>query len=250
MKGFTLSIFLFFLIGFSFGQSKFSVGFQGGVSKLSTFSSQSMEELPGFSPYGTLSGVGLIYGAYEMNKNWFTKIGVGGVHLGMGSKLNGINGNVQSLGNQTINLQLVGSLGKNFFIGNKGWGSYLGAGISMTQLDLSGDRVYTQENADGIRFQGVVVTNGQGDMGEVLANNLRIYNTSKNVLWHIRPELGVFKQFGKQKISLAFIYGYKLREELFVVNYNSLSFFEKNYSEMHGTTGSFVSLQLGYEIKF
>ena len=250
MKGFILAIFLFLLIGISFGQGRFSVGFQGGINKLSTFSSQSVEELPGFSPYGTVSGVGLIFGSYEMNKNWFTKIGVGGVHLGMGTRLNGTSGNVQSLGNQTINLQLVGSFGKNIFFGNKGWGSYLATGISMTQLDLSGDRVYTKESTDGIRFQGVIVTNGQGDSGEVLANNMRVYNTRKNVLWHIRPELGVFKQFRKQKISLAFIYGYQLREELFVVNYNSLSFFEKNYSEMHGATGSFVSLQLGYEIKF
>lgn len=237
-------------IGGVFGQSRFSIGFQGGISKLSTFSSSLGNDLPEFSPRSTVSGVGSIYGSYSMNRNWFAKVGVGAMHLGMSTTLEGLQGNVRSLGRQTLNPQLAGSFGKNFLFEKNGWGSYLAVGISMTKLDLSGERVYSLVSDEGLRFQGVIVRNDQGDFGEILAHDMRVYNTRKDVLWHVRPEVGVFKQFGKNKVSLAFIYGYQLREELYVVGYNSLSLFEGNYSEIHGTSGSFVSLQMGYEFSF
>ncbi|MBA4302503.1 hypothetical protein SAMN03080617_00986 [Algoriphagus alkaliphilus] len=250
MKKLLIVIFFFSLLDTTFGQSRFSIGIQGGVSKLSTFSGTLGNELPGFSPKSTVSGLGQIHGTYTMNSNLFARVGVGGMHLGMSTTMEGLQGNVLSLGNQTLNPQLIASLGKNFQFGTGGWGGYLAAGISMTKLDLSGERIYSLESEEGIRFQGALVTNDQGAVGEVLAHNMRIYNTGNNILWHVRPEVGVFKQIGKSKISLAFIYGYQLREELYVVSYNSLSLFEGNYSETHGTSGSFVSLQMGYEFSF
>jgi hypothetical protein len=234
----------------SFGQNRFSVGLQGGISKLSTFSGSLGNDLPEFSPSGTVSGVGMIYGNYTLNRNWFTRLGFGGMHLGLSSTFEGSQGNVQSLGNQTFNPQLTGSFGKNFLFGESGWGSYLSLGISMTKLKLNDERVYSLESDEGIRFQGVIVSNDQGNFGEVLAHNMRIFNTANDMLWHVRPEVGLFKQIGNSKISLAFIYGYQLREELYVVSYNSLSFFERSYSETHGSSGSFVSFQLGYEFSF
>ncbi len=249
-----LLLLAFFIVGLSigvvFGQNRFSIGIQGGVSKLSTFSGSLGNDLPDFSPRSTVSGVGLIYGSYSMNRNWFARVGVGGMHFGLTTIMDGSQGNVLSLGGQTLNPQLTGSFGKNLLFGKKGWGSYVAVGISMTKLDLNEDRVYSLESEDGLRFQGVIVSNNQGDFGEVLAHDMRVYNTGKDILWHVRPEVGIFKQFGKHKVSLAFIYGYKLREELYVVSYNSLSLFEGNYSEMHGTSGSFVSLQIGYEFSF
>lgn len=250
MKKLAIVIFFLCIVDSTFGQSRFSIGIQGGVSKLSTFSGSLGNELPAFSPKSTVSGVGQIYGNYTMNGNWFARVGVGAMHLGMSTTMEGLQGNVLSLGSQTLNPQLIASLGKNFKFGNGGWGGYLAAGISMTKLDLNGERIYSLESEEGIRFQGALVTNDQGDVGEILVHDMRVYNTVKDILWHIRPEVGIFKQFGKNKVSLAFMYGYQLREELYVVSYNSLSLFEGNYSETHGTSGSFVSLQMGYEFSF
>lgn len=231
-------------------QSRFSIGFQGGMSKLTTFSSNYENDLPGFSPRGSRSGIGWIYAKYDLKSDFFLKLGVGGMHFGITSELDGVQGNVFSIGNQTLNPQIIFSGGKEIYFGHKGWGSYLSAGLSLTRLNLGEQRVFSEFSEEGMRFQGVIVSDGQGGFGEILANDIRSFNTSKDLLYHLRPEIAVFKKFGNQRLSLAFIYGYKFGEELYVVNYNKLSYFESNYTASHGTTGSFTSFQLGYELSF
>jgi hypothetical protein len=48
MKKLLVVIFFFLIVDTTFGQSRFSIGVQGGVSKLSTFSGPLGNELPAF----------------------------------------------------------------------------------------------------------------------------------------------------------------------------------------------------------
>jgi hypothetical protein len=243
-------IFGILLSSFSFGQSKFSLGVQGGLNRLNTSSGLQENELPAFAPVSTMSGIGQVYLQYSFQKNWFARIGFGAMQLRMGTSLLGINGMVTTLGGQNLNPQVISTLGKAFIIGEQGWGIYLAGGVSMTNLKINGERIYSLASEEGIRVQGILMRNVTGAQSEVLAHDMRIYNTQKDNLWHLRPEIGVFKRMGRSKISAAFIYGFNISEELYSVSYNSISYFGERYTEGHSASGSFISYQLGYEFSF
>lgn len=250
MKPLLALIFGVFLSSISLGQSKFSIGIQGGFSRLNTFASSPSTELPEFSPESTISGIGQIYGKYTLGQDWFARLGFGLMHFGISTSLEGIRGNVSSLGGQTLNPQVVTTFGKEIKFGKSGWGAYLAAGVSLTNFNLEGSRIYSLSSEEGITFQGVIIRNDLGDVSEVLAHDMRVFNTRDKNLWHIRPEVGLFKLLGRSRLSAAFIYGHKLGEDLYSISYNSISYFDQNYTESHGTSGSFTSFQLGYEFTF
>lgn len=250
MKKLGVVVFFFLLYSVSFGQSRYSIGAQGGVSMLRTSSISLGNEFPSFSPKGTPSGQGQVYVKYSMKRGWFGTVGIGVMHLGMSSTLSGIQGASQSLGGQTLNPQLSTSFGKAFLFGKGKWGSYISAGISMTILALSGERIYSLVSDPGIPFQGVLIRDDQNSVNEILAHDMRVFYTRKDKIWHIRPEVGVFRQFGNSRVFASCIYGLGFSEGLYTVSYNSISYKGERYSEMHGASGSFVSLQFGYEISF
>lgn len=250
MKILTLMTVAIILSSSSFGQSRFSLGVQGGLNRLNTFTGSQGNELPAFSPESTLGGVGQVYLQYSFQKDWFARLGFGMMQLRMGTSLLGISGEVTTLGGQNLNPQVISTFGKAFNIGEKGWGIYLAGGVSITNLDLNEPRIYSLSSEEGIRVQGIVMRNVTGAQSEVLAHDMRVYNTRKDNMWHLRPEVGFFKRMGRSKISAAFIYGFNISEELYSVSYNSISYFGERYTEGHGTTGSFTSYQLGYEFSF
>jgi hypothetical protein len=251
MKSYIILLLGILISSFSFGQGRYSIGVQGGLLQLNTFSSSGSNEVPGFSPLGTLSGTGQVYGKYFIGNKSFAKLGLGLIHLGMTTTLEGIkSGNVASIGGRTLNRQVIAAFGQDFNLGKNGWGFYWSGGISLTKLNLEGDRVYSLSSEEGIRFQGIIIKNNQGDASELLAYDMRVFKTRHQSIWHLRPELGIFKHLGRSRISASYIYAYQLREEPYSVYYNSLSYFGKNYSASHGTSGSFSSIQLAYEIRF
>lgn len=250
MKILTLISVAIILSSSSFAQSRFSLGVQGGLNRLNVNSRPQGNELPAFSPESTLGGIGQVYLQYSFQKDWFARLGYGVMQLRMGTSLLGIDGMVTTLGGQNLNPQVISTFGKAFNIGEQGWGIYLAGGVSMTTLNISGPRIYSLSSEEGIRVQGILMRNVTGAQSEVLAHDMRVYNTTKNSLWHLRPEIGFFKQMGRSKISAAFIYGFNISEELYTVSYNSISYFGERYTEGHSATGSFISYQLGYEFSF
>lgn len=250
MKILTLMTVAIIVTSTSFAQSRFSLGLQGGLNRLNVNSHPQVNELPAFSPVSTLSGVGQVYLQYSFQKDWFARLGFGVMQLRMGTALLGINGMVTTLGGQNLNPQVISTFGKAFNIGEKGWGIYLAGGVSITNLKLSEPRIYSLSSEEGIRVQGILMRNVTGAQSEVLAHDMRVYNTRKDNMWHLRPEVGFFKQMGRSKISAAFIYGFNISEELYTVSYNSISYFGERYTEGHSASGSFISYQLGYEFSF
>ncbi|MDE0560636.1 hypothetical protein OU792_11600, partial [Algoriphagus sp. NF] len=164
--------------------------------------------------------------------------------------LNGIKGGTKSLGGQTLNPQLIASIGKDLYFGDSKWGTYVSAGISTTRLSIDGERVYSLISEEGIRFQGVMIREDQSTVSELLAHDMRVFQTRKDAIWHIRPEVGVFRILGKNRIYASFTYGLALGEGLYSVSYSSISFKGERYSEYHDATGSFFAAQLGYQINF
>jgi hypothetical protein len=250
MKKLVLLVFSFLLSSISFSQSRVSVGVQGGISTLHTNSTSSGADLSAFSPVGTPSGVGQVLVKYSLKKNWFVGAGFGVMHFGMSTTLNGIKGGTKSLGGQTLNPQLMASFGKDFYFGESKWGTYISAGISTTRLSINGERVYSLISEEGIRFQGVMIREDQSTVSELLAHDMRVFQTRKDAIWHIRPEVGIFRKLGKNRVYASFTYGLALGEGLYSVSYNSISFKGERYSEFHGATGSFFAAQLGYQIYF
>jgi hypothetical protein len=250
MKILTLMTAAMIVSSFSFGQSRISLGVQGGINRLNANSSPHVNELPGFSPASPWSGVGQVYLQYSFQKDWFARLGFGVMNLQLASWLEGTRGNAFNLGGQTLNPQVISTFGKAFEIKESGWGVYLAGGLSVTKITIEGPRIYSRLSEDGIRTNGVWIRNEQGVVSQVLAHDMRVYNTTKNSLWHLRPEIGFFKQMGRSKISAAFIYGFNISEELYTVSYNSISYFGERYTEGHSATGSFISYQLGYEFNF
>lgn len=250
MKKLVLLVFILLLSSVSFSQSRVSLGLQGGISMLRTNSTSIGSDLPAFTPIGTPSGSGQVLLRYSLKNNWFLGAGVGVMHFGMSTTLNGIKGGKRSLGGQTLNPQLIASFGKEFYFGESKWGSYASAGISNTRLAIKGDRVYSLISEEGVRFQGVMIREDQSTVSEILAHDMRVFQTRKDAIWHIRPELGIFRKLGKNRVYASFTYGLALGEGLYSVSYNSISFKEERYSESHGATGSFFAGQLGYQIYF
>lgn len=250
VKSLLTLIFGILLTSFSFGQSRFSLGVQGGLNRLNANSRPQGNELPAFSPANPWSGVGQVYLQYSFQKDWFARLGFGVMNLQLASWLEGTRGNAFNLGGQTLNPQVISTFGKAFEIKESGWGVYLAGGVSVTKITVDGPRIYSLISDQGIRTNGVLVRNDQGVVSEVLAHDMRVYNTTKNSLWHLRPEIGFFKQMGRSKISAAFIYGFNISEELYTVSYNSISYFGERYTEGHSASGSFISYQLGYEFSF
>lgn len=250
MKKLVLLVFSFLLSSISFSQSRVSVGVQGGISTLRTNSTSSGSDLSDFIPIGTLSGVGQVLLKYSFEKNWFVGAGVGVIHFGMSTTLNGIKGGTKSLGGQTLNPQLMASFGKDFYFGDSKWGAYVSAGISSTRLSIKGERVYSLICEEGIRFQGVLIREDQNTVNELLAHDMRVFQTRKEAIWHIRPEIGLFRKLGKNRVYASFTYGLPIGEGLYSVSYNSISFKGERFSEFHSATGSFFAAQLGYQVNF
>lgn len=250
MKILTLMAFAIMFSLSSFAQSRFSVGVQGGLNRLNANSRSQPNELPGFSPASPWSGMGQVYLQYSFGKDWFTRAGFGVMELRVAQWIEGIRGSAIRLGGQELNPQLIATVGKAFEIKESGWGVFLAGGVSATKLTIDGPRIYSKLSEEGIRTNGVWIRNDQGVVSEVLAHDMRVYNTTKDKLWHLRPEVGFFKQMGRSKISAAFIYGFNISEELYTVSYNSISYFGERYTDGFSASGSFISYQLGYEFNF
>jgi hypothetical protein len=250
MKILTLMAFAIIFSLSSFAQSRFSLGVQGGLNRLNANSRSQPNELPGFSPASPWSGMGQVYLQYSFGKDWFTRAGFGVMELRVAQWIEGIRGSAIRLGGQELNPQLIATVGKAFEIKNSGWGVYLAGGVSATKLTIDGPRIYSKLSEEGIGTNNVTIRNDQGGVDEVLAHDMRVYNTQKDYLWHLRPELGVFKRLGRSKISVAFTYGFNFSEELYTVTYNSISYRGQRYTDGFSVSGSYVSWQLGYEFNF
>lgn len=250
MKKLFLFVFSLLLSSVSFSQSRVSVGVQGGISTLRTNSISLGSDLSAFTPIGTASGLGQLLVKYSLREKWFVGAGVGVMHFGMSTKLSGIKGGTKSLGGQTLNPQLMVSIGKDLNFGESNWGAYVSAGISTTRFSITGDRVYSLISEEGLRFQGVMLREDQSTVSELLAHDMRVFQTRKEAIWHIRPEIGLFRKLGKNRVYASFTYGLPLGEGLYSVSYNSISFKGERFSEFHSATGSFFAAQLGYQVNF
>lgn len=255
MKTFLTLIILIGGTATSFSQSKFAIGVQGGLARLDAKTLSSPNQLDILKAHGTADIDILIYGKYTFAPKWSARLGLGAVKLSPSSRIAGDNlGNSIFLGTSDFgfgkpNFQITGSLDRDIPFGTSDWGGILSLGLGVIRSGFERTYDLELESEDGIQF-GYSSRTANGEVSELLAHDMRYQINDQKMLYHLRPEVGFYKNFGQHKVLATLLYAFNLRQPLIEIDYNSISYFKEFYSAQYQFSGSFASLKLGYEYSF
>tara|TARA_R110002020_G_scaffold451301_1_gene665176 strand:+ start:989 stop:1366 length:378 start_codon:yes stop_codon:yes gene_type:complete len=125
----------------------------------------------------------------------------------------------------------------------------LSFGLGAIRSGFEGSNDFELESEEGIQF-GYTSRNASGEVSELLAHDIHYQINDHKMLYHMRPEVGLYKNFGQHKVLASLLYAFNLRQPLIKIDYSSISYFKEFYSAQYQLSGSFASLKLGYEYSF
>ncbi|MCH7413491.1 hypothetical protein MM213_08350 [Belliella sp. R4-6] len=241
-------LFLVFVITLQINaQSKFSIGLQGGRSVLIPETLNVPNQLVGFDARGAGGVNFILYGRYFIRPSWSVRLGTG--ILGYKSA-HEFNSDLRTTGFSGVQPQAMSSLDYHVDFGNSGFGLILSAGINSNLAHQYSD-IHVLD-ADGIFLAGYISRNENGDLiDSYLRGHEVAYSFSdQKILLHLRPEISVFKKFGRHKFLAAFSYSHALSDPISKIEYTSISFENEYFAARHRFGGSYTTLQAGYEFGF
>ncbi|EOZ97992.1 hypothetical protein A33Q_1499 [Indibacter alkaliphilus LW1] len=242
---FLLSI--LFLTFSSHAQERLSVGVQGGISKLISNTKESSNHLESFNAAGSIDANGGVFGRYYFAPNLAVRAGFG--VMGMSTAREYLN-TKYGRSNRGVNPSVNLSLDRLIPFGSGSWGLLASFGFQGTYLGQNAGEVIRNQSEEGYRLGAHLQTDSDGNVSSILGHDV-VYATRQNsTLLHLRPEIGLYKQVGKNRFYTSFIYGIALGEDLYVKDYRSISLMGNFYSTKHRFSGDFALLQVGYEFLF
>lgn len=242
--GLTLSLSVIFT---SYSQSKISVGFHAGRASLVPETIETTDQLQNFNAKG-IGGVNmLIYGRYYLNPNWSIRAGGGIIGYGSGHTYDIA---TTRTGFRGVQPQIIASFDYHLLFGTSDFGLIFSAGMNTSRAHQYNDRTISSQEGHPLTYvrelneDGIIINAG------VLGHDVNYLYSRQKTLLHLRPEVTLFKNFGRHKLMTSFIYGYSLKRPVLIIDYNSISHKENFYSAKHRFSGSFTAFQLGYELSF
>ncbi|KEO71747.1 hypothetical protein EL17_21415 [Anditalea andensis] len=235
-------------ITLSYAQSKISVGIQGGRSSLVPETVEVPNQLTTFKARGAGGVNMLIYGRYNFQPNWSMRVG-GGI-IGYRSAHIHTRGITTRTGFQGVQPQVMTSLDYHLSFGESNFGVIFSAGLNASRAHQYNNRTVSSEEGHPLTAIRILNEDGQMINGGVLGHDVDYIYSEQKVLLHLRPEVTLFKQMGRHKLLASFVYGYAFKDPILTIDFNSISYQGEYHAAKHRFSGSFTSLQLGYELSF
>ncbi len=112
-------------------------------------------------------------------------------------------------------------------------------------------RNFISEKGEIFQLHGVSVPNSSViNIHYLYLHSLQTHGSKNNIIFHVRPEIALYKNVGKHRILISGMYGYALGDDYYVRNYKELSYREERYNSVHRFKGSYYALILGFEFGF
>jgi len=230
-------------------QSKWSVGFQGGITKFySHQGTGSSAAYSGFQPDAGTDFTSLIYGRRWINHHFSAKLGFGLMNYSTGFKFEDYGKDQTKYG-----VQPQIELGVNYFspkfLGDFRMFAGFGLGIasfpsrpSRVDLGIGGEvKIYSYNE---------VLLDGTEEQKDIIVASGTYEYTSAKELFFLRPEIGVDYRFSNgSSIFFLYQYSYKVGEDMARMDYSDLRINGSSYTQTQLFHGSYSAFQIGYEIR-
>lgn len=248
---FTKNLFIpgfIFLMSFqTMAQSRFAIGVQGGVSRLSSETIAVSDQLNGFNAIGSEDANVFIFSRYYFLSNWSARFGVGVMGLSTAHQFeNSKFGRI----NNGVNGQFLLSIDRFIPFGSSNWGGLVSLGLNGVYLGESAGEISRITSEEGARIGAHLIPDVNGNVGSIMGHDVEYFTRDSEFLVHLRPEVGIYRKFDRQILSLSFVYGHAIGKPLYKNDYNRISLHQQDFSSKHQFSGSFVAVQVGYEFQF
>lgn len=229
-------------------QNRFAIGYQGGISKLSPETVTVPNQLQSFEARGAGGVHMLLYGRYFLNHSLSFRLG-GGINSMMTSNRMENQNNYNS-SFSGVKGQAMASIDYDIPFGESKYGVIASLGLNITNnpSSLKNQEIISDE---GVVYSGLRIRQDDGSLEErvILLHEMETYGSGGDFVYHIRPELAVYRMMGKHRIFASVIYGHALGKDFYVVDYRDISFMGDRHAARHRFSGSFTAFQIGYEFK-
>lgn len=247
MKGYLLIVSAMFLTFFVQAQNNFSIGVQGGISGLRATTIPTQQDLGGFQAHRSVDANVQAFFRYYFSPTWALRSSVG--IMGLSTEEEYLNSSYGRK-NRGIHPAVGLSLDRFFELGTGTYGIIASFGISSVFLNDKAGWSRLIQSEEGVRIGSHVFADATGNRTTILAHDVSYNTRNTSLLWHLRPELGVYRKINNHRLSLSLIAGLALGQPLYVHDFRSISLLGDFYSAKHQFSGSFLGLHVGYEFLF
>jgi hypothetical protein len=246
-------IFVLFLSVISIAQdSKWSLGFQAGRTQLIGFTRGSFQQIPDFEAQG-MGGVNIqLYARYNVYKRVSVYASGGINNLVSGMRFQGKRG--RNFGTKGVTPQYFVGIDYDIPFGESGFGviSRIAYGITGSNArEMNLDR-YTSENEGFPVIGSIAVDQLTGEREDLMIyiKDVQILASDYKFIYHIRPELSIYKKYGPHQFSISAVYALAPDRNFYTENFFHLEYKENRHTGSHHFGGHYTALLFGYEFRF
>lgn len=247
-------IFALFLSVISIAQdSKWSAGFQAGRTQLIGFTRVSYEQIPDFEAQG-MGGVNIqFYGRYNIYKRVSVYASGGINNLVSGMRFQGKRG--RNFGTRGVTPQYFVGIDYDIPFGDSGFGIISKIAYGITGSNARDKNMARYEMYDDgpplIGYQWIEdELTGNFEDRSIYMREVRISASDYKFMYHIRPELSIYKKYERHQFSLSAVFALALGRDFYTENYLDLQFKGNRHTASHHFGGHYTALLFGYEFRF
>jgi len=247
----TIILILTLLSTYTQGQeSKWSLGIQAGRTQLIGYSDLSFAYLETLEAQG-MGGVNIqLYGRFNFYKraSVFASGGINNMVSGM--RFQGKRG--RNFGTSGVTSQFFVGLDYEIPFGNSGFGiiSKLAYGITGSNArELNLERYTMDEGFPVIGTIAVHPLTGEQEDLFVYIKDVQLSASEYKYIYHIRPELSIYKKYDRHQFSLSAIFALAPDRDFYTESYYHLEFKGGRHTANHHFGGHYTALLFGYEFR-